>query len=157
MNKNTILTLEDSFKQIADLVDSYSIWDTIHGMLTFEFFPNKMVSCDIYIDNNGIFQKVSVLESGLTSDLLKISSNIRQSIEIDESIIDKPDQLLFNIYHDSNTFDYKFNHDVMTGDTHTFFHEMLYFEYHLTKQIPESDFIKESLNDALIHHNEPTI
>lgn len=146
--------LNKLFKEIADLVSSHSDWKHIYGLITFEFYPNKMCSFSVYArDNNGDFEKVSLYSAGLTSDLSRIARAIHNIFDSDVNLR-KPDQLLFRIDRKVDQAEYHFIYDIADKPNYSSFDEMLYFEYHLMGLIPEDSFNRKLLNNALSYHGE---
>lgn len=149
------------FKEYIDklisLVDSYNEWDHIHGMIMFEFYPNKIAAPLIYLENKNMFENLTTSKTGLAHDILTIAGDIHECIEEDTTLVEKPDLLLFNIDHDTRSFNYKFNYGVFATPGYSSFDEMLYFEYHLMGQIPKDDFNKSLLNNALRYHGETPV
>lgn len=146
-----------SIDKLILLVDSYGEWDHIHGMIMFEFYPNKIAAPLIYLENKNMFENLTTSKAGLAHDILTIAGDIRDYIEEDKTLDKKPDLLEFTVGHENMSFDYIFSYDVFNDPSYSSIDEMLYFEYHLMGQIPKDDFNKSLLNNALLYHGEKPV
>ncbi len=155
MTENIDKIMSCSFNNIREIVSGYSEWDVIYGMFTFEFYPNKMMSCSVYTLTNGSFEKVSLSSAGIISQIGDVATTIHKALDSEDNFLTKPDQLLFTL--DKENDHYQFKYEVMNKDGYSSFDEMLYFEYHLMGQIPKDDFNKSLLNNALRYHGETPV
>lgn len=76
-----------------------------------------------------------ILDDEFSHELLRISGDIHKKIELDDMFSKLPDQLLFTLNRDTQQCEY-------------------HFVYHLMGQIPEDNFNKSLLNNALKYHGE---
>lgn len=153
MNKK----IRNDIDRLIALVDSYDEWDRIHGMIMFEFYPNKISAPLVYLEKKNVFENLTSSKTGLAHDILSIGSDIRDHISEDKTLVKKPDLMLFTIDHDPMLLDCVFDYGVFDDPDYSSIDEMLYFEYHLMNQIPEDNFNKSLLNNALKHHGEKTL
>ena len=148
--------IDDALNEIHALTEAYAEWDHVYGMFTFEFYPNKMTSVNVYLEKNGIYKNM-MLDDGFSHELLRISGDIHKKIELDDMVSKLPDQLLFTLNRATQQCEYHFVYDIANNPNYSSFDEMLYFEYHLMGQIPEDNFNKSLLNNALKYHGEKTL
>lgn len=153
--------MKAKFKEYTDklisLADLYGEWDHIHGMIMFEFYPNKIAAPLIYLENKNMFENLTTSKTGLAHDILTIAGDIHECIKEDNTLDRKPDLLVFTVDHENMLFDYTFSYDVFNDPGYSSMDEMLYFEYHLMGQIPKDNFNKKLLNNALLYHGEKPV
>lgn len=146
--------IKNDIAKLIAFADSYSNWEHIYGMIMFEFYPNKISAPRIYLENKNTFKNLTSSKTGFVYDILSISGDIHEHIEEDEKLIKKPDLMLFTIDHDTMVPDCVFKYGVFDDPDYSSMDEMLYFDYHLMGLIPESDFNRRLLNNALRYHGE---
>lgn len=145
--------INDALNEIYKLTDSYAEWDNAYGLLIFEFYPNGIISSELYLEKNGSYDN-AMADNDFAHEILQISGFIHKEISLDDTFSKLPEQLYFKINHKSKKFEYHFVYDIADKPNYSSFNETLYFEYHLMGLIPEDIFHRELLNKVLSYHGE---
>lgn len=148
--------LNDLLLNTLSLVDKMPMTRKIKGVANFDL-NSRSVSLNIYAISDT--KKVRLLGASLKdSELEDIWDNLMDDyLNFGLENFEKyPDQMFLDINCDTGHFDVSFQYDVF-HDNYSSLNESLLFDYHITNKVPDSIFIKEELNKALLFHNEKSV